>query len=604
MENKLKVDISIEDTPISTFTSFSLHQRFNEHHTFELRFNQDQVELPGALSLNRSKNFIGKSLMIEFGNTPGSENRFSGIITNVEVSQAHGFMGDIIISGFSPTILIDRGPDLGSYLGKDLRSIISQATKEVPANDLDLEINPNRKATIDYLIQYRESDFEFINRLSAQYHEWFFYNGTRLVFGKPDELKAVKLIYGRDLNNIRYGMKIAPLKYKKFAYNPKQDELLAANGEGKGSGSADMEHVIAASNSVYSKSYNQPLITRVDNKMEIDRFVKNEQESIISGLLQITGKGDNPQVAIGSIVDISMSVRKANDFSLEDFGKFLVTEVSHHIDGVGHYNHTFQAIPADTDRVPVNQVNNPQPDMQLANVVNTNDPDGHGRIKVKFKWACDCNDVTEWLRVLTPDAGSSDKVGKNRGFVFIPEIGDQVVVAFEEGNIARPIIMGSVFHGKSGSGGGQSNNEKSLTSKSGNKLQMNDDKGSINLTDSGTANLSFDGAGNAVTNAANSKTINVGGDKDSPPQSIIKADAEGNIVLDAKTSITLKVGDNLLSINKEGLIKLNGKDLKQTVENNYDLDAKKVTQSAKGANFKINSDQNVIVSGGIEVKLK
>lgn len=604
MENKIKVEIHIENEPIVTFSSFSLHQYFNEHHTFELRFNQDQIESPGALSLNNSKAFIGKSILIEFGLTAGKENQFAGIVTNVEISQAHGLMGDIIISGFSPTILIDRGPDLGSYLNKDLRSIINQATKDVPSNDLSMEVNPTRNGPIDYVIQYRESDFEFINRLSAQYHEWFFYNGVQLVFGKPDELKIVKLTYGQDLSQLRYSLKIAPLKYKKFAYSSNADELLTADGKGTVTGTPDLAHVIEASNSVYNKIYNQPLITRVDNKTEIEDFVKNEQESIISGLVHITGISDNPQIVVGSIVDVVMSVKKQQDFVAEDFGKFLVTEIAHYLDGVGHYRNTFQAIPASTERIPSRQVQNPQPDMQLANVVDTADPAGQGRIKVRFKWTCDCNDVTEWLRVITPDAGSSAQVGKNRGFVFIPEIGDQVVVGFEEGNIARPIVLGSVFHGKSGSGGGQSNNEKSLISKSGNKLQMNDDKGSINLSDKGTANLSFDGAGNAVTNAANSKTINVGGDKDSPPQSVIRADADGNIVLDAKTSITLKVGENLLSIDKEGLIKLNGKDIKQTVENNYDLDAKKVTQTAKGANFKINSDQNVIVSGGIEVKLK
>ncbi|MBB6499896.1 type VI secretion system Vgr family protein [Pedobacter cryoconitis] len=498
MENKVKAEINIEGKPIPAFSSFNLYQRFNEHHTFELRFNQDQIELPGPISLNRSKDFIGKSISIEFGAQPAPGNRFSGIITKVEIAQSHGLMGDIILTGFSPTILIDRGPDLGSYLGKSLKTIIDQATKEVPANDLYMKVKPSRTSPVDYLIQYRESDFEFINRLAAQYHEWFFYDGTALVFGKPDELKEVKLIYGRDLSNIQYGIQIAPLKYKKFAYNPAQDELLSANGEGQSSGPPDMAHAIAASNTVYSKAFNQPLVTRADNKMEIDVFVKNEQASLISGLLHINGTGDNPQVALGNIVDISMSTRKLNDFSIEDFGKFLVTSVYHHIDGVGHYQNSFEAVSADTERVPVNPAQKPQPDIQLANVIDNNDPSGHGRVKVKFKWECGCNDVTEWLRVLTPDAGSSEKVSKNRGFVFIPEIGDQVVVAFEEGNIARPIVMGSVFHGKSGSGGSASNNSKSITSKSGHTVQLNDGGGITIKDKTGGNHIIVDGE-NKVT---------------------------------------------------------------------------------------------------------
>lgn len=537
MENKVKVEINIEGTPIPTFSSFNLYQKFNEHHTFELRFNQDQIELPGSVSLNRSKDFIGKNIAIEFGTLPGTGNRFSGIITKVEIAQSHGLMGDIILSGFSPTILIDRGPDLGSYLNKDLKSIIDQATKEVPVNDLNMKVKPSRTSPIDYLIQYRESDFEFINRLAAQYHEWFFYDGTTLVFGKPDDLKQVKLIYGRDISNIQYGIQIAPLKYKKFSYNPKQDELLSASGEGQSSGSPDMAHAIAASNNVYSKAFNQPLVTRVDNKMEIDTFVKNEQDSLIAGLLHINGTGDNPQVSLGCVADISMSTRKLNDFSVEDFGKFLVTSVYHHVDGVGHYQNSFEAISADTDRVPVKDSTQPQPDIQLANVVENNDPSGNGRIKVKFKWECGCNDVTEWLRVLTPDAGSSEKVSKNRGFVFIPEIGDQVVIAFEEGNIARPIVMGSVFHGKSGSGGSGSNNTKSLTSKSGHTITLDDGGGMLMKDKTGLNHVLIDG-NNAITvtsdNTVKLQTGNV---------MIIMDKAADKIIIQAK-NIEIRAADD------------------------------------------------------------
>jgi len=604
MVNKLFVDISIEQMSITHFSRFTLDQRFNEHHFFELRINHDQLEGTSNITLAKSKDFIGKSLTAQFGTLGDTANIFIGIITKVEIAQTHGFQGDIIITGQSPDILIDRGPDLGSYLGKDLKTIIQQATNDTPQNDLNFQIKPSYSSGIDYLIQYRESDFDFINRLSAEYHEWFYYDGRVLHFGKPDQQEEVPLIYGRDLRSLQYGLQITPLNYKNFAYHPQQDQLLSAQPSGVNSALSDLSHAITASNDVYSKRYNQPLNVRVNSQKEIDTFVNDEHQSLISGLINVSGQGDNPKIGLGKIANISTSMRSETDFQVEEFGKFIITAIYHEIDGVGHYQNSFEGVSADSEKLPVRKTPKPQPDMQLADVMNNDDPKGQGRIKVKFKWQCQINDETEWLRVVTPDAGSSDKVSKNRGFAFIPEKGDQVVIAFEEGNIARPIVLGSVFHGNSGSGGSDNNHLKSIATRSGNKLQMNDTDGSVNLMDRGSANLLFDGAGNATLNAASSKTINVGAGKDSPPQSVIKADSEGNIILDAKASITLKVGENLLSIDKEGLIKLNGKDLKQTVENNYNLDAKRVTQSAKGANFKINSDQNVIVSGGKEVKLK
>ncbi len=146
--------------------------------------------------------------------------------------------------------------------------------------------------------------------------------------------------------------------------------------------------------------------------------------------------------------------------------------------------------------------------MQLADVIDNNDPQGQGRIKVRFKWECLTNNVTEWLRVITPDAGSSEKVSKNRGFAFVPEKGDQVVIAFEEGNVARPIVIGSIFHGKIGSGGGQTNQTKSLTTRSGNTIIMNDHDGSINVKDPSGNVLTMHGNGEVTLTAPNKFTIN------------------------------------------------------------------------------------------------
>ncbi|QNK61054.1 type IV secretion protein Rhs [Pedobacter sp. PAMC26386] len=505
MVNKLIVDISIEQVTITHFSRFTLDQRFNEHHTFELRINHDQVEETGGITLAKSKDFIGKNLTIQFARLGEAGTLFTGIITKVEVAQTHGFRGDVVISGYSPDILLNRGPDLGSYLNKDLKSILQQATNDTPQNDLDFQINPSYSATIDYIIQYKESDFDFINRLSAEYHEWFYYDGRILHFGKPDKQEEVALIYGRDLHSLQYGMQIAPLNYKKFAYHSQQDELLSAQPSGASSSFSDLSHAISASNDVFSKKFNQPLSVRVNSQREIDTFVNDEHKALVSGLVNISGQGDNARVGIGKIVDISTSMHNGLDFQVEDFGKFIVTAIHHEIDGVGHYHHNFEGVAADNEKIQVKHTQKPLADMQLADVVDNNDPQGQGRIKVKFKWQCQCNDPTEWLRVMTPDAGSSEKVSKNRGFVFIPEKGDQVVVAFEEGNIARPIVLGSVFHGNSGTGGSASNNSKSLTSKSGHTVQLNDGGGITIKDKTGGNHIVVDGQ-NKVT-VTSSQTV-------------------------------------------------------------------------------------------------
>ncbi len=65
----------------------------------------------------------------------------------------------------------------------------------------------------------------------------------------------------------------------------------------------------------------------------------------------------------------------------------------------------------------------------------------------------------------------------------IPEVGDQVIVNFVHQHPDRPFVMGGMFHGGIGAGGGADNNIKSLSSRSGNKLELNDGEGSVFLTD-------------------------------------------------------------------------------------------------------------------------
>ncbi|WP_053058175.1 type VI secretion system Vgr family protein [Pedobacter sp. BMA] len=551
MEKKLFTEINIEDKAITHFASFTLQQQFNHHHYFELRFNHDQMGAPGLINLDDSRDFVGKTLTASFGFSQEGLQRFSGLVTKVELSQTHGYHGVLIVSGYSPTILIDRGEDLGSYLDKDLNEIVKLATRDTPANDLKIVTNATRKSHIDYIIQYKESDFEFLNRLSGEYHEWFFYDGKQLHFGKPDEQKEVALFYGRDVQNLQYAMEVAPIKNKRFAYNPKADEVLQSESSGKTDGHPDLAHAVKASNSMYSKMYNQPTMIRVDNSEDIKSHVENEEKANISGLLKITAKGDNAELSIGSIAEITMSVRKELAFVTESLGKFLITGIHHHVDGIGKYYNTFEGLVSGTERITVKNYRKPYADMQIAGVVENHDPEGLGRIKVKLKWECLTNDTTEWLRVVSPNAGTGER-GSNRGFFAIPEIGDQVMVAFEEGNIARPIVMGSIYNRSNVDSAPQIQNHlKSLTTRSGHLIEFDDNANTqgIKITDIHNNVIHIDTKGNNITiTALENMSLNC-----------------KNMQINVQENMDIQVGQNQ-STNA-------GKDIATTAGNNYSLSA-------------------------------
>jgi type VI secretion system secreted protein VgrG len=183
--------------------------------------------------------------------------------------------------------------------------------------------------------------------------------------------------------------------------------------------------------------------------------------------------------------------------------------------------------------------------------------------------------------------------GGGKGFHFVPEIGEKVFVDFQAGNAEMPIVVGTL-HNKAAKSGHhvEGNHVKAIQTRSGNKLVMNDQNGSVNLADKGGANMKFDGAGNAVTNAGVSKTINVGGKKGSPPQSLLKMDNEGNITLDGKTTITFRVGDNSIVISKEGITG-------SVAEGNISFDATAGTFNIKSSGaMDVTTDDALTIKGG------
>jgi len=163
---------------------------------------------------------------------------------------------------------------------------------------------------------------------------------------------------------------------------------------------------------------------------------------------------------IGSVAEASM-------------GEFLVIEVTHEVGDDRFYGNSFRAIPSVVRSLPVRDVGRSVAETQVARVIGNADPDGKGRVQVQMNWQTG-NMRTGWIRVMTPDGGGSENVSTNRGFVFIPEVGDHVLVGFRHGDPNRPYVMGSLFNGRTGKGGGEDNFTKSLTTRSGSTITFDE----------------------------------------------------------------------------------------------------------------------------------
>ncbi|WP_407498677.1 phage baseplate assembly protein V, partial [Elizabethkingia anophelis] len=142
------------------------------------------------------------------------------------------------------------------------------------------------------------------------------------------------------------------------------------------------------------------------------------------------------------------------------FTRLMVTEVTHEVDTLGHYTGHFEAIASDTGYMPKPDFVVPIAQPQIATVISNTDPESQGRVTVKFDWQQ--SDTTNFIRMMSPDAGGTDQITQNRGYVAIPEVGDQVMVGFVHNHPDRPFVMGGIFHGGTGLGGGVNNHLKSI----------------------------------------------------------------------------------------------------------------------------------------------
>jgi uncharacterized protein involved in type VI secretion and phage assembly len=104
-------------------------------------------------------------------------------------------------------------------------------------------------------------------------------------------------------------------------------------------------------------------------------------------------------------------------------------------------------------------------------ITNNKDSEGLGRVKIKFPWLSDDNE-TDWVRIATLMAGGG------RGSFFLPEVGDEVLVAFEHGDINHPFVIGALWNGVDKPPDNNSdgkNNIRKITSRSGHEIIFNDD---------------------------------------------------------------------------------------------------------------------------------
>jgi uncharacterized protein involved in type VI secretion and phage assembly len=187
-------------------------------------------------------------------------------------------------------------------------------------------------------------------------------------------------------------------------------------------------------------------------------------------------------------------------------------------------------------------------------VTNNKDDEGMGRVKVKFPWLSD-QDESWWARVATMMAGSK------RGSYFLPEVNDEVLIAFEHGDVRFPYVVGALWNGKDSppttNSDGQ-NNIRVIQSRSGHIVRLDDSSGNekIEVIDkTGSNSITIGSSDNSITITANGKVKIVGQSIEITSQTDIKVTANtsinvnANATMDIESSAPMTIKGAIVSIN-------------------------------------------------------
>ena len=537
------IAVSIGGKPLFSFKSLRLHQPINDHHRFELTLD---IEV-AAKALEDGTEWLGKRIQIK--RREARSPLFVGVVTKVNACRENLDSGHVRVSGYSTTYLLENGESCHSWLGRTLGEIVKELCRKA---GVQAQVEPEHDKSVGYVCQYGESDFTFIRRLAMKYQEWLYYDGAKLVFGKPKKPKAVKLEFDTTLTSFEMGVQTLARPARVFSYLSKHDHSMAESTPNKPSGlDRPGSKAFQASMEMFKEPALQHAHSRVHYMQEMEMYVKKKQEAEAAESHYMVGTSEEVLLTAGSVVRITSPFgERMGSLAKASLGEYLIIDIEHSVGEGNYYANKFRAIPSGVQSLPLPDVELAIAETQMARVTSNADPEGKGRVQVQMNWQTG-NMCTGWIRVMTPDGGGSESVPTNRGFVFIPEVGDHVLVGFRHGDPNRPYVMGSLFNGRTGVGGFAENHLKSIRTRSGHVIELDDAPSSLGIT--------------IKDNKGNSVHI------DSAEDSIV-VNAEKDITFNAAETFTVNAKNMKLNV-EENAIENVGKDKVSTIGNKVSLEA-------------------------------
>ena len=576
-------DIEIDGQAVSGQVETLLEQVVVDHHQhlpdmFAITFQDPARDVINQLNVN-----IGSTVTIKMtppGGTP--ETLIKGEVTGFEAEYDASRLRTIL-RGYDLSHRLHRGRNTQTYKNVTdsdiVRQVVSNAS--VPVGNI-----ASTSVTYDHVSQANQSDWEFIKSRAREIGYEMGMEDGQFYFRQPVQASSapqpgdyqshtdpLQLVFGDDLIEFRPRVtsaeQVTTVKVRGWDPDGKQVVIGSATTSTVAASVQDDPNTLAG-------NFGGPTFTAVDRPLPKQPMVDGVASAIAEIISGSFAEADgiargNPKLKAGTTVSVGVV---GDHFE----GKYTLSG-TRHIFGENGYRTHF-VISGRQDRsllgltslgasnghgtaggAPINGV-------VIAQVTDNNDPNNQARVKLKFPWLDD-NYESDWARVTQLGAGP------NSGALFMPEVNDEVLVAFEFGDIRRPFVVGSLYNGQDTPNLGNSlfNNgqvmRRGLISRKGHQFIFFDDPNKA-----GVAIISSDGNLKISLNETNSEIhissqgkvhVECQQDMTLESQANLKLKAQQGISLEASTSLDLKGGSGAtldggpqLEVKASGQLKVSG----------------------------------------------
>ena len=401
---------------------------------------------------------IGKPIKIGFSSSTTASHEFEqeekgyvleGEITAMETHFTSGSQAPIIIRGYDVSHRLNRGRYNRSFQNMKDSDIVNKIAGEVgiPTGTINDTGGPHGYGDINgangYVFQNNQTNLQFLRERAAHNGFELFIQDGKLNFRKPKVDKSLELKWLTNLHSfsvrVSSAQQVSQVEVRGWDYSKKQPIVATANREkvwtqtenGKGS----------QTSTSFKGQPPTPKMIVVDQPI----FSNDEAKTIAQTLCDELGgefvhadaKAEgNPELRPGKVVEL----KDMGKYS----GKYYVTETRHFFHERVYITEFSVRGLRGGDLLSILSPQTPRQAGQtpLVGIVTDNkDPKKWGRVKVKFPTLTE-EHASYWARVVGTGAGSK------RGFDCLPEVNDEVLVAFEHGDIHRPYVIGGVWNGQ------------------------------------------------------------------------------------------------------------------------------------------------------------